>query len=91
MDPGTGWVGTRYSPSQALPPPIPRVHPSHPHQCYMAPPRTRHGVVNMVVGLISVGQLSLCPEISRFQGITEGYNLLKIGRIINHLGIPGIK
>ena len=31
--------------------------------------------VNMVVGLKSVAQLTLDGRFSRFQGITEGYNL----------------
>ena len=45
----------------------------------------------MVVGLISVRQLSLDPQISGFQGMTEVYNLLEIDRINNHLYIPGNK
>ena len=45
----------------------------------------------MAVGLKSVGQLTLGPVFSGFQGITEGYNLVKVGRISNHLPIPGIK
>ena len=44
---------------------------------------------NMVVGLISVAQLTLDGQISGFGGMTEVYNLIKIGRIINHLFIPG--
>ena len=39
---------------------------------------------NMVVGLISVRQLTLDDQISGFPGITESYNLVRIGRIINH-------
>ena len=58
--------------------------PSPTHPCYMAPPRTRHGVLYMVVGLISVDQLSLGLQISGFQGMTEVYNLIKVGRINNH-------
>ena len=38
----------------------------------------------MVVGLKSVAQLPLDDHISGFQGMTEGYNLLRIGRINNH-------
>ena len=41
----------------------------------------------MVVGLRSVDQLSLSAGISDIQGMTEVYNLLDIGRIINHLVI----
>ena len=43
----------------------------------------------MVVGLISVHQLSLDGQISGFLSMTEVYNLVKIGRIINHFVIPG--
>ena len=45
----------------------------------------------MVVGLISVDQLSLVPHFSGFPGMTEVYNLVKIGRINNHSYIPGNK
>ena len=45
----------------------------------------------MVVGLKSVAQLSLGVLFSGFQGITEGYNVLRTGRINNHLVIPGNK
>ena len=38
----------------------------------------------MVVGLISVGQVSLDAEISGSRVMTEVYNLIKIGRINNH-------
>ena len=34
---------------------------------------------NMVVGLISVDQLTLGPHFSDIRGSTEGYNLVKIG------------
>ena len=43
----------------------------------------------MVVGLISVGQLSLSVLFSGFLGMTEGYNLSEIGRINNHSFIVG--
>ena len=43
----------------------------------------------MVVGLISVEQLSLSGQISGSIGITEVYNLVRIGKIINHSFIPG--
>ena len=47
------------------------------------------GGVNQAVGLKSVGQLSLYALISGFQGMTEVYNLVEIGRIINHSFILG--
>ena len=40
--------------------------------------------LNMAVGLKSVEQLSLCVHFSGSEGMTEVYNLLKIGRINNH-------
>ena len=43
----------------------------------------------MAVGLKSVGQLSLDAQISDIRGITEGYNVVKAGRINNHYVIPG--
>ena len=45
----------------------------------------------MVVGLISVRQLSLDDQISGFQGITELYNLLVAGNPNDHFVIPGTK
>ena len=78
MGPGMVLVGYRYSPSQAPSGPIPRVHPSP------APTATTLvftgpcGRVNMVVGLISVGQLTLRLHFSDIRGITEGYNLLYV-------------
>ena len=89
MGPGEGLVGARYSPSPTLPLPPPRVHPSH-HRPQL--PATRAGHVpgvNMVVGLRSVGQLSLGAQISGSRGMTEGYNLVEIGRINNHFPISG--
>ena len=44
----------------------------------------------MAVGLISVGQLSLDEHFSDIRGMTEVYNLLRIGRTNNHYVIPGI-
>ena len=38
----------------------------------------------MAVGLISVDQLTLGRRFSGFQGITEVYNVIEIGRINNH-------
>ena len=78
----------------ALLPTHPATHPGY------TPPRTMlHATatgtaaagVNMVVGLISVAQLPLDAQISGFLGMTEVYNLLRIGRINNHLLIPGNK
>ena len=43
----------------------------------------------MVVGLRSVDQLSLVDQISGFPGMTEVYNLSKVGRINNHSFIVG--
>ena len=43
----------------------------------------------MVVGLISVDQLTLVVLFSGSRGMTEVYNLLITGRINNHLYIPG--
>ena len=45
----------------------------------------------MVVGLRSVDQLSLDEHFSDIRGMTEVYNLSKLGRIINHYHIPGTK
>ena len=74
--------------------PLPATHPYH-HPGYTpasdAVPGTRNSTaarwsrgVNMVVGLKSVCQLSLCVQISGFQDMTEVYNLIRIGRINNH-------
>ena len=43
----------------------------------------------MVVGLISVVQLTLSAEISDMGLMTEVYNLVRIGRIRCHYLIPG--
>ena len=92
------WDGLWVVPGIALPAhpqvPLPRVHPSpteHAAVLMAAVPRGQHPENNMVVGLISVDQLSLGTQISGSQGITESYNLVGIGRIINHLDIPGTK
>ena len=45
----------------------------------------------MAVGLRSVDQLCLSAQISDIRGITEVYNLVQLGRIINHFVIPGNK
>ena len=68
--------------------PPPRVHlPTE-------PPSTRQRTrvltaVNMVVGLISVDQLTLGLLFSDIRGMTEVYNLIKVRRINNHFVIPG--
>ena len=46
---------------------------------------------NMVVGLKSVAQLSLVPQISGFRGITEVYNVAVAGIPNDHKDIPGNK
>ena len=81
-------MGTRYSP--------PSTHPVYPTPGTPLPrtsAATAHGGApaeyKVVVGLKSVRQLSLSVRFSRFQGITEGYNLRITGRINNHLLIPG--
>ena len=52
-------------------------------------PRGRCRRLNSAVGLKSVEQLSLWVQISGFEGITEVYNLVGIGRNNNHFRIPG--
>ena len=52
--------------------------------------RTGHARgLNSVVGLISVGQLSLVDRFSDIRGMTEVYNAKNVGRINNHYVIPG--
>ena len=75
----------------------PSRHPSPPHPGYTSPyphsalatgaPRTRG--TKEAVGLKSVGQLSLSAQISRFRGITEVYNLVKVRDPNDHKCIPG--
>ena len=87
------WLGTRYSTPPGPTPvptlPLPRVHP--PRMTVTAV----HGLgmqsreANMVVGLISVAQLTLDAQISDISLMTEVYNLSEIGRINNHSSIPG--
>ena len=80
-----GWVvGTGIAPSR----PTPVLHhpgytPSHARGGYPVT-AVMPAELNSAVGLISVAQLSLYTEISGFQGFTEVYNLLRIGRINNH-------
>ena len=83
-------MGYRYSP-----PPYPPSHtpgtPSPPHHCYPLCRTAESDVLNMVVGLRSVGQLTLDDQISGLRVFTEVYNLLRIGRISDHKYIPGNK
>ena len=89
MGPGTGWVGRRVVPLPAHPPTSPpRVHPSLPRTHADTLPGYTRGL-KVVVGLKSVGQLSLVAHISDIGTMTEVYNLVEIGRIINHSVIPG--
>ena len=78
---------SRHPPSS----PPPRVHPCPTEQCRTAVEPWYGGAarLNSVVGLNSVDQLSLSVRFSGFEGMTEVYNLLKVGRINNHLYIPG--
>ena len=81
------WEGIWWVPGIALQPPTrytpPRVH-------HLPTARSRAGRTGgaaqqkEVVGLISVDQLSLCLQISGFQGITEGYNLAIAGNPNDH-------
>ena len=93
---GLGWVlgSTRYSPPGIPQSPPPWVHlPSTMPVVLMTSvlPRGHVPEVNSAVGLKSVGQLSLCARFSRFQGITEGYNLVYIGNPNDHKYIPGLE
>ena len=49
----------------------------------------RYGGVNMVVGLKSVGQLSLDVHFSDIRGMTEVYNVEITGNPDDHKDIPG--
>ena len=91
MGPGAVLVGYRYSTPPDPPGPH---HPGYTPRCRESTGTLPHGHAgqrNSGVGLKSVAQLSLYALISGFLGITEVYNLLRIGRIINHLVIPGNK
>ena len=91
MGPGDGLGSTRYSPPRHPSHPIPRVHPSPALPAVYRVPHLPYTEVKEAVGLISVAQLSLSVPFSGFRTITEVYNLLEIGRINNHLFIPGFK
>ena len=83
---GAGWVPGIAPPTDPSPP-TPRVHPSPPTSPAVYSRTAVRGAsarCNMVVGLRSVRQLTLDDQISDIRGMTEGYNLAKIGRIINH-------
>ena len=86
------WVVPGIAPSRYTQSPPPRVHlPATPtgSAWLVALPHGHVPRLNYAVGLISVGQLSLCAEISESEGMTEVYNLVKVGRNNNHLLIPG--
>ena len=83
-------LGTGIALPPAHPATPPRVHPPPtPYMPYVARAGSRE--VKHAVGLKSVDQLSLYVQISGFKGMTEVYNLFKIGRINNHLYIPGFE
>ena len=90
------WPGYRYSPPQYPPgiplPAPPRVHPSPTDPGWLTALVGCSGTVprlNIAVGLISVGQLSLSGHFSGLTGITEVYNLVRIDRSSNHFLISG--
>ena len=89
MVPGrvSGW-GTGIAPSQPPQSHYPGYTPPH-RSGSVSLPHGAYSGRNMVVGLISVDQLTLRLLFSGFRGITEVYNLLRIGRISNQLYIPG--
>ena len=88
------WWGTGYSPPGHPPGPLLIPHPGYTPS---SPARLDHAAVphsrgvKEAVGLKSVDQLSLSAHFSGSGVMTEVYNLLKIGRIINHKYIPGNK
>ena len=85
-------MGYRYSPP-GHPPSTPPVH----YPGYTSPRRARVPVpcragaarLNMVVGLKSVGQLSLYAHFSDIEELTEVYNLVRIDNPNDHKDIPG--
>ena len=82
-----GIVPLQDHPARTTPgtPPLPARHPVL-MRAVTAVPYTR---LNSAMGLKSVQQLTLSDQISGFQGLTEVYNLINIGRINNHFTIPG--
>ena len=84
MGPGMGLGGYRYSPPPDPPGPHPpRVH-LHPTLLHAEADTALYPGLNMVVGLKTVGQLTLSVHFSGFRGITEVYNLSKAGNPNNH-------
>ena len=83
-------VGTGIAPLRTHPVPHPGYTPPHATRQQCTREQLVHGR-NMVVGLISVEQLSLDGQISGFRGITEVYNLVGIRKLINHFRIPGFE
>ena len=75
-------MGYRYSTLPALPDPhYPGYTPPLPHHArsqHCRGQQLRHAKY-MVVGLISVGQLTLGEHFSDIRGMTEVYNLFRIG------------
>ena len=86
--PGIAPPSTHPVPTQSAPP---RVHPRTGMLVATSavPVPAVYSGRNSVVGLKSVGQLTLDARISGFGTMTEVYNLVKIGRINNHSSIPG--
>ena len=85
------WLGTGIAPPRYPPGPTPpRVHPSG-TGCTPGPTSVLYPEYEGAVGLISVDQLTLSLGFSGFQGMTEVYNLFKIGRINNHYDIRGFE
>ena len=78
MGPG-GWLGlgTGIAPPGTTQLPLPRVHPSH-HGLHGRRCARSAVPANMVVGLISVAQLTLSVQISDIRVMTEVYNLVRI-------------
>ena len=83
-------VGTGIALPGTHPLPTPGTPPLH-HGPVLHPPSVQCRGLNIAVGLISVEQLSLDTHFSDIQGMTEVYNLLRIGRINNHYVIPSFE
>ena len=77
-------MGTRYSPSRTHPHPTTPGTPSHGGPGILRVPHGQSREHKVAVGLISVDQLSLYAQISGFQGMTEGYNLVTAGNPNDH-------
>ena len=85
-----GWVGTGIAPPATHQLPTPGTPSRYVHG-YQHACTGQYGGANSVVGLKSVAQLTSGGYSSGFQGITEVYNLIPVGRINNHLYITGNK